>query len=374
MPLLPPPPPLVRQVAEDFSWNPAEYFMRAFCLVFLPFSTFALGLDSVPAITEKFQATHLLETIDIPADGGPMDEIDIYVGRPNDMTLLNVKRFFHFNNLFTDRSWAYDVVIMVGKNKSSGIIVDVPGSAFPWCIDIFSFEGPLPPMPEEMVSGHQYSAACASCYSPRKCTCLIPRVGDCHRCQPGTCVPRVPIELGNATAAMVDRIILDISVICPMFQHLFYSVATLHGIQRLLPTINRTLLKRFIESDDSIFRRDFLKEAHFKTIVSESQMVQFSDGKMMILEGDVHKDRIRFAVPTKSDKSKIAVGKCFPFFGAASVWDMISLFNSALQSPGKIFMRDMALWNKKLVPLASRLMMMAQVQDVNNVIILVGWA
>jgi hypothetical protein len=351
-----------------------ENIMSNLCLVFLQFKTFVLGFESVPMITEKFGATHLIDTIAIPSDGGPMDQIDIYVGRPNDMTLWNVKRFFHFNNLFTDRSWAYDVVIMVGKNAASNIIVDIPQSSFPWCVDIFASNGPLLPMPTEMVSAHQLTAACASCHAPSKCGCLIPRVGDCHRCQPGACVPRIGPELTNASMAMIDRMILDVSVFCPLFQHLFYSVATIFGVIRSLPTINRQLLKRFIQSDASIFRRDVVKEANFKTTVTEFQLVQFSNGALKILDKSVGKDRIRFAVPNKSDRSKAAVGKMFPTFGAASPWEIISLFNSALGSPGDVFVRDLALWDKNLVPIASRLMMMAQVEDVYNIFILVGWA
>jgi hypothetical protein len=179
-------------------------------------------------------------------------------------------------------------------------------------------------------------------------------------------VPRVSVELSNASLAMVDRIILDVSVLCPLFQHLFYSAATVYGIQRLLPSVNRSLLKRFIESDSSTFQRDILKEANFKTAVIEHQLVHFSNGTIKILDKDVQKDRIRFAVPNKSDKHKIAVGKAFPFLGAASAWDIISLFDSALASPGDIFVRDLALWNKQLVPVASRIMIMAQMEDVNR--------
>lgn len=365
---------LINAIGDDFSWDPMENNTENLAMVFTHFKACLTPFDGISDIMAQFGPLSLLESITLSPENMPCDRYDVFVGETNDFTLSNVKRFYAFNDVHTDRTWCYDVVVVVGYNNLSGIIVDVPPSAFPWCVNPFGESHIGMPMPNFMVSNHMFRQSCSLCYSPRKCSCAIPRADTCGKCPPGKCIPRAGAELENLRTRMGERLAQDISVLCPPFQHVILSVSTVVRASRLFPGVNRPLLKKIVESETVMSGRDFVVEANFKQRFPEFQMVRISDGRLSIMEQSLGGQRIGLSVPRKTEKGKPAIGKIISTFGASDPWDIISLFNAAFDRPGQLFVRDLVLWDSKLSPIVCRLVMMIETISVDESIILVGWA
>lgn len=346
-------------------------FHQNVALVFFAFHTSLVSFSSLPELLLEFGCATLSERQHFLNANGPWDRADFYVGNRTSQDLPNVEHFFNHNGWITDRRWRYDAVVVVAYNNLSNIIVDVPSSSFPWCINYFGVSGlnildqPL----MEMVSSHTFLSACQLCYKGNR-RCNIGRSGPCDRCGDKPCLPQFPKELDNLRAGFVSAIIREKVVLCPTFQFLLGSASTANGYD-LYSSTDKAILKNIVEPDLAT-GRDFVKEAFVRQRSRAYQLVQFDHGRIKIIEEHEMGDRIGFSTPKKKVGKK-ALGYIIPNFGVASPIEAYSLMNSALGTPGEVFVADLMIWNTKLEATPSRIMMLAQFESISSVYIMAGW-
>jgi hypothetical protein len=342
-------------------------------VVFFPFHTSLVTFSSLNQLLDEFNAHIILHRSTFLNANGPWDRCDFYVGNRSSYDLANVKRFFDYHGWRNDHIWRYDIVVMVGYNTLSGEIVDVPASAFPWCIDYFGVSGsnildlPVVIDPDDT---HQLTAACLPC-SRGNTRCVRVHGGPCRRCV--DCKPQKTREIANKASTFINSILSERSVFCPAFQYVIATCCAASGYSRAYTAYEKVILKNIVE-DEAIVGRVFAKEAMIRERCAAYQLVALEHGRLRIIESVGAEEKIGFtAFSTLNYKSKKAVGMLLPSFGISIPFRAYSLYNSALRSPGEIFVADLNLWNKDLQVIASRIMMLAQFETVDDLFIMVGW-
>lgn len=351
-----------------------DTFSSNVALVFFPFHASMVHFSSLPQLLDEFGAHTLVHRVGFLSVDHPWDRCDFYVGQATDRGLSNVTRFFGHNGWHTDGNWAYDVVLVVGYNNLSNMIVDIPAWTFPWCINYMGVVGEDLsdiPFPEEVVSSHTFSAACESCFT-KKSSCLKGRSGACPRCTTAPCVPQVAKELDNLRTKFVDQLLLQRPTLCPAFQYLLASCGTRYGYSKAYSAADKAVLRSIVEAG-SVMGRDVSKEAFLRERTRASQLVMFKDGQLSILEERGVNSRLGFTIPGRRVRSKTALGFAFPNFGLADPLHAYSLMNSALSDPGGLFVVDVVAWDSNLVASPVRLVALAQFESVSDVFFMVGW-
>lgn len=344
-----------------------------YALVFFPYHTCMAPFTTLEQLLDAFQAHDLVYRATFLNAEGPWDRSDFYVGKRTDAHLPNLQRFFDYNNWSNDRIWTYDVAIMVAYNNHDNVIVDVPLSCFPWCIDYFGVSGtnilslPIP----ELECDHVLTAACQKCYSGNK-RCLLGRAGDCGRCGTDKCKPQVGKELDNLRASNLNTLLKERATLCPAFQYLIASCSVVYHYPKAYTAADRTMLHRIVAAQ-SVAPRELAKEAFIRDKCSSYQLVLFDNGRLKSLENCDVGDRVGFPSSVQSKKSKHALRVIFSTFGMASPLRAYSFFNSALAKPGEVFVGDFVVWDRRLNVSTVRMMILAQIESVNQIYFMVGW-
>lgn len=345
-------------------------------LVFMPFTCMTVTFTTLDALLEEYARPKFLETqVWKATPDTPWDRVDFYVGARTSLPLANVHRFFTFNNWPVDRNWNYEVVVAVGYNNLSGIIVDVPTSAFPWCINFFGVSGTNIldlPLSDTMASEHVFNAACLAC-TQKKCSCAIGRAeGErCGRCKDSPCIPHPEKEFLRMRRLMVDKMLKDKAVLCPGFQLVLATSGSAYGFNKAYSSEEKVKLTSIMEAHMS--GRDFMKEQLLRDRGSSFQLVRFKNGRLSILEEINAESRLRFEVPKSGETSKRALGRLFPHFGIAIPHHAFSLLNSAFENPGEAFATDVKVWNSRLEVGAVRLVVLVQFVPGWEAFVAVAW-
>jgi hypothetical protein len=350
-----------------------------FALVFFPFHTYMVPFQTLEQLLDEFNAHDLVYRATFLNGDGPWDRSDFYVGkRTVDGNLPNLKRFFDYNNWSNDRTWTYDVAVMVAYNNTDNVIVDVPLSCFPWCIDYFGVSGtnilslPIP----DITDDHILTAACQKCYAGNK-RCFLARSGDCGKCGKdengrSECKAQIARELDNLRAKNLNTLLQERSTLCPAFQYLIASCSVVYNYSKAYTAADRAVLHKIVTTD-LVRTRDLAKEAFVRDKCSSYQLVIFENGHFKNLESCDVGDRVGFPSSVQSKKSKHALRMIFPTFGMASPHKAYSFLNAALAKPGEIFVADFVLWDRRLKTTTTRMMILVQMDSADHVYVMVGW-
>jgi hypothetical protein len=351
---------------DDFHENVA--------LVFFPCHSSMVTFSHLPQLLSDFGAPLLNLQYTWLNPSGPLDRCNFYVGRRTDYDLPNIRRFFEYNKWDTDRTWKYDVVVVVGYNNLSNIVVDIPPSMFPWCSDYYGStisNITQLPMPEIMTDDHIFRAVCVSCKFKRR-RCNTKRKGGCDGCGPGACTPQIGMEIDKANISFVDNLLRERSTLCPAFQFFIATCGTKYGYTKAYTSFEKKMLKCVVQ-DGSVFGRELSKEAWIRTNCRAHQLVTFINGNMTILESHDLGGRLGFSVPPVGKKSKQALALAIPNFGIANPHDVYSWMNSAFQNPGEGYVADFMAWDTKLNSAPTRIILMVQFETIDSIYMMVGW-
>jgi hypothetical protein len=372
------PPPLVRQVGEANQWSDFDSVTKIVALTFGPFYSKWVYGEDLDDLLSPFGSTTLLECHDLPQDGEPLTQIKIFVGNQTEVPLENVKAFFHHNSFVTDRTWQYDLVIMVGFNRATDVPVDIPAHFMPHLVNIYGLTGnTIGECPEDAIlDNHQFRAVCNQCIQ-RKDRCSMPRDDQCKKCEGGQCEPNVEAEIMALQKLMAERMVSKAPFLCPALQYLFAMVSTASGLKTTYSTVSKMHLRSII-LDEVIFGHHQASLDRIKAECKSWQTVSIQNGRLKIDDSSEMGARLGWSVRKvkkgQYGRAKLDVGNCFNSFGVGNPDDLICMFNSAIATPGEVIVRDLAMWDKHLMSIGSRFVMMAEVVGIDEFRITVGWA
>lgn len=333
-------------------------------MVFRRFDASMVTFSSLPALvsTLSLSSIHAFE-----ADNSPCDRIDFYVGNVTNEPLYNLHTFFAHNGWVSDRTWKYDVVVAVGYNALSDMIVDIPASLFPWCLDYFGVDYLDFPISTEIMSEHLFRKACLECRRINR-RCALKRVGGCPKCPEGQCKPNVELELETHHNSVCKAMLINRHALCPAFLHLLTTVGNFTGYHNLGVNAADTV---FLADSMLITGRSIQKEVFIRAKAVATQLVHFINGRLLIVDEFNMGKRLGFAETTKRGKAGF-VGS-IPTFGIDNPLKSYSLMNAALRDPGNLKFADAAVWDKDLVVSPARILMLAQYESSESLWIMVGW-
>lgn len=331
-------------------------------MVFSRFDTAMVSFTSLHDLVDGLTYSGSFYILD---SGLPCTRIDFYVGNASNHTLYNLRTFFQYNNWYCDRMWKYEIVTLVAYNDISSAIVDMPLSFFPWCVDFFGATDIDMPFAEGMVANHIFHVACKECYRLKR-RCTIGRSGDCAKCQ-GRCTPAVEKEIAAARSVFIKTLLSNRHALCPAFQHLLATCGNANGYHKIHTAEDLRDLTAMLP----VAGRDTTKEDFIRSKASATQLVQFLDGRLSILEETNVGTRVRFARTAK--KGRVGLATNITNFGIDDYVKAYSLINSALSNPGHIYFADAMIRNTGLVVSQARIMVLAQIESPISVFIMVGW-
>lgn len=331
-----------------------------------------VSFDTLEQLLDGFNAHTLYHRVSFLDAYSPFDRADFYVGTRRESVLSNIQHFFDYNEWDNDRLWNFDVVIMVGYNSGTNVIVDVPASAFPWCIDYYGVSGSniLDQPLLDLADDHLFTAACQACYDGAR-RCSIGRESKCARCRDDTCRPQAYKELDNLRARYFDALLKDRATLCPAFQYLIACCGTRYGYNKAFTANDKCILGKIFET--AVEGRDLAKEGFIRDKCSAYQLVSYENGALKILENHEMGDRLGFRSYGASTKGKTAMRIVIPAFGIADAHRSFSFFNAAMNKPGEVFVADFNVWDKKLNATVVRMMIMAQFESMDKIYVMVGW-
>jgi hypothetical protein len=341
-------------------------------LVFFPFHTSMVTFDTLDQLLDGFNAHMLHHRVSFLNAHGPFDRADFFVGNRRETSLANVQRFFNYNEWDNDRIWNFDVVVMVGYNSGTNVIVDVPAAVFPWCIDFYGVSGSniLDQPLLQLVDDHVLTAACQACYDGAR-RCSLGRMTNCEKCFGGTCKPQINKELDNLRAHYFEALMKERSTLCPSFQYLIACCGTRYGYNKAFTSNDKCILGKIFET--AVEGRDLAKEMFIRDKCSAYQLVVYENGALKTVETREIGDRLGFRNYVASKKGKTAMRIVMPCFGISDPRRSFSFFNAAMNKPGEVFVADFNVWDKKLNATVVRMMIMAQFESVDKIYVMVGW-
>ena len=330
--------------------------------------------NTLEELLAQFNANHLYYRASFLNADGPFDRADFFVGNrvETPVSLPNVRRFFDYNGWENDRLWNFDAVIMVGYNSGSNVIVDVPTTVFPWCIDYYGVSGSnaLTQGLLDLHDDHVLTAACKGCYAGQR-RCNLRRPGGCDRCSDVVCKPQVAKELENLRIHYIDNLLKERSTLCPSFQYLIACCGTRYGYNKAYTAFEKTTLGKIIAEE--VKDREFMKEAFIREKCRAYQIVLFENGMLKNLESCEVGERLGFPQSVASKRSKDALRSIFPTFGIADSRTCFSFMNSAMNRPGEIFVADFNVWDRRLRASVVRMLILAQFKALDRMYVMVGW-
>lgn len=332
----------------------------------LRFGRFETNMVSFSSLHDLTLGLTLSGHVDINTTDSPCDLIDVYVGNVTLNPLYNVQTFFKCNDLACDRVWQYDVVVFVGRNALTGIIVDVPASLFPWCIDYFGATHIDMPFSQETVSDHLFTAACVPCGRLKR-ACNINRQGACSRCRDGVCEPNVAKEIENIRFKFLKQLLASRDILCPALQHLLATCGNANGYTKVHTAADTRSLAQLL----TITGRDLQKEDFIRTKASAHQLVCFHHGTLRIVEKVNMQRKMGFARTVC--KGKYALSINIPSFGMDDPHKAYSLLNTALKTPGHFFFADVVVRDLDLDTSLVRIIIIAQYESADSLWIMAGW-
>lgn len=332
-------------------------------MVFRRFDTSIVSYTSLPVLVDTLSLSLVYP---FPNPGSWCNRIDFYVGNVSDHPLHNLHLFFSHNNWTSDRTWKYDVVVAVGYNQRSNTIVDIPTSLFPWCIDFFGATDIDMPMPANMVSDHRFLAACLECFRLKR-RCDLNRHGACNKCRYTPCLPQTEKEIDSHHASLLNVMMKNRHALCPALSHLLATVGNANGYTKIYSADEIATLGTLIP----VTGRDIAKEEFIRTKSASTQLVQFRNGKLIIVEEVNARDRMKFMCTDKRGKAALAIN--MPTFGIDNPVKAYSLLNSALRTPGHFYFANEVLWTTSFQLCTARIILVAQYESSDSLWIMVGW-
>lgn len=350
---------------------------KTMALLFLPFSTKVIYYDHLDDMLSDFFVAPVAPSVQLSALGShaPMDQIDIYVGEACNNRLGNLWRFLRYNNLdFINVGTSYTMAIAIGRNVTTGVYVDIPLSAFPWMSDryglIFDYSF-FDTVPDEIqTNNHRLLGACMRCKSSKR-RCVRTHLA-CSSCLDSGSECRAGADEAQrrrwGSAAYIRS---NIYVMCAIHQYTINLFLRANG-HFLFATEAVSALGTKL-NEEIVAVQNVQMESAIKTYADAFQEVSIYMGAVQIMDRCNDDELWGFQIESASTNSKDVISSISPHLGMTSPMDACSLIDSALNSPGDMFYRDICILDRAFKPRSARVMTLAAVISPRHVEILVAW-
>lgn len=346
-------------------------------LLFLPFVTKIIYFESLVALLAEYFPNPCNPHLQLPVHGHRFwNQVDIYVGDQSPIRLGNLWRFLDFNKLDTvNVGTCYTFAIAVGRNRLSGMEVDIPPSGFPWVSDFFGIvDNPFffvtRPQPN-MRNPHVLRLTCRTCKLAKK-RCL--REGmPCNTCHKA-CIPCVPNqdEDQRRRRETANECRKNIDVLCPLHQYTInLFVRRCHGDSPLAAT-SMAALGAYVQTN-TLFQDNTSLEIAVKEYVNSYQKVAFVEGELRLVEEKEMTMIWGFEVGNRWTHKLDKISLVTPHLGMHKPLDAYSLIDAALGNPGELFYVDLCVLDKAFEPRAVRIVALGATHSATHVQILLGW-
>lgn len=351
-------------------------------MIFFPFLTLHVTYDALPTLLGNYGLTpsqHIEMVVANPDSA--VDRIDVYYGSRAPTELQNFVGFVKYAHLTSTIAyrWDYDVIVAVGRNALSGVILDIPVSMFPWTAVCFSvdatptiFQSPLLQIPCQ--PQHTYVRRCFQC-SIRKHVCAVLPGMRCASCDASNlgCHPQEGEEYARAEY-FYDRMAATAFAFCAPYQHLIQSVKVKLRCEKAprMPARSRAELLGFMTT---VPFAGYCPEAEqiILRMCASVQCVRFQNGTMTIPWERNMKDIHGFNAYTLCRLVKVRVAAVSPHFGLSSPEKAFGIIDSALDQVGNIFWLEDVFMSPTYKFRLGRMYMVAAIYSEDHMTFTVGW-
>lgn len=359
---------------------------RPLCMIFTPFRTVHHPVFDLATLLEFYEISPLNKIeMKFKSLRGPLDVVDVYVGKEATDELSNFVGFLKFNDdLETSNgaayTWRYSDILVLGRNRLADVPVDIPMDMFPWTSVPFSFVDDIKLFRYEIfpgyVSQHKLVRCCISCRKTKK-RCVSVEGMECESCAPGCCQPSEGEEYGRAehfyqvTAAHAF-------VLSPPYQHLIQCVKEVTKCNKN-PKMNATMRKMLkVIVQTRYFGSSSEAEEIVKANARSVQTVEFRNGYMKIVSESNMEEVFGFNAYETTRNAKIRVACVTPHLGLADPKKMYSIIDASLSRPGEIFyLEDSVMFRVRLggrhIFRPTRIYMVGGVKAEDHMTFVVGW-
>ena len=348
-------------------------------LLFLPFVTRVIYYDSLIALLAEYfpgSTTSSSPRFDITLKrGGPVDRVDIYVGEVSRIKLGNLCRFMSFNGADTiNVGTSYTIAIAVGVNSFTGIDLDIPSSAYPWMVEMYSVQRDAifftTSPPRDLVNCHRLITTCSNCKSvKRRCLRSGLSCSSCSRSDTPCIAGRDEADRRRRVVAVEARVNID--TMCAIHQYTMNLFLRVNG-NHIFSGEMMKALGDFLDTD-LVPMRNVFAEVNMKTYSDCFQEVTIANGVVRVTDRYRDSNVWGFEADDKFFTKKDRMAVISPHLGMATAYDACSLIDSALNLPGEIFYRDMCLLDKQFKPISARIMAVGAVFSPIHVQVVLGW-
>lgn len=374
----------INQEINDDLLEYLEDCCRPLCMIFRPFSTVHQAVFDLATLLEFYQISPS-NKIEMAFDcaQGPLDILDVYVGKKVKEELGNFVGFLQFNeNLKSVNcatyTWHYDIIIAVGRNRLADVVVDIPLHMFPWTCTPFSIDDANVfdlEVNSGYISQHGLARCCLLCRKKKK-SCVSVGGMACKSCDPGFCEPSDGEEYGRAQM-FYEATAAHAFAFCAPYQHLIQCVKAATKCNKN-PKMNSTMrqqLKKMVETAHSN-QYNLRHEEHVILNSKSVQTVEFRNGHMKVIHEMNMEGVFGFNKYSKSKHSKNHVTCVSPHLGLATPDKVYSMIDAALSQPGKIFYVEDSLMFKEdgvYTFRPGRIYMVGGIKSEDCITFVVGW-
>lgn len=354
-------------------------FYKPLAMVFKPFSTVHTTFSNLNDLLTAHNITSIKRVeYNIPNHGhSPLDAIDVYLGNLNKIELHNFAGFVYYNqlepvNTAKMRSYPYDVIIAVGRNRLTSVVVDIPIHMFPWTSAFFSLKDNADVLyrapPLDIPSTHRMVRNCQRCTkNNRKCMKMDMNL-SCLQCVPGDCSPDPDENIARVEQYYAE--IMNTSYgLSAAYQYLLHTVKKAANCSRkpLLSNRDRVTLLTMVRADyNGIANWD--AESAILAHCKSAQSVLFRNGKLEIV-----KERGMESIYGFECIDGLGHASATPHLGFPSSISVRNLLDTAISMVGTMVYTEECIWMRDGQFKPSRVFCVAGMMMHCDVSFVMGW-